>query len=95
MTLIIESEKLGELVNQAVEKAVKEHVPPAIKRGTRKQWLTSAEAQEYLQISKRTLQHLRDSRAIPFSQHGRKIRYQVDDLDAYLMGQKVYRPGHE
>ena len=95
MTLIIEVEKLGELINQAVEKAVQKHVPTAIKLGTRKQWLTSAEAQEYLQISKRTLQHLRDTRTIPFSQHGRKIRYQVEDLDVYLSNQKVYRPGHE
>jgi excisionase family DNA binding protein len=39
---------------------------------------------ELLHISKRTLQHYRDSGKLPFSQIGAKIYYKASDIDAFL-----------
>ncbi len=37
-----------------------------------------------LKISPRTLQHLRNTRQIPFSQLGRKIYYKKQDILVYI-----------
>lgn len=53
-------------------------------------WLDNQDVCEQLHISKRTLQHYRDSNAVPFSQIGAKIYYRASDIDAFLM--KNYTP---
>jgi len=49
-----------------------------------KKWLTGDEVVHLLRISKRTLQNYRDSRALPFSQYGRKILYKASDIHVFL-----------
>lgn len=88
-TFITDKETLLDVVERAVQRAVQTHLPQAIRVGTRKKWLNSEEAQDYLNCSRRHLQYLRDSKSLRFSQSGRTIRYSVDDLDDYLVTNRV------
>lgn len=47
-------------------------------------WMDNQDVCELLHISKRTLQHYRDSGKIPFSQIGAKIYYKASDIDDFL-----------
>lgn len=47
-------------------------------------WVDNQDVCELLHISKRTLQHYRDSGKIPFSQVGAKIYYKAKDIDDFL-----------
>jgi excisionase family DNA binding protein len=47
-------------------------------------WMDNQDVCELLHISKRTLQHYRDSGKLPFSQIGAKIYYKASDIDAFL-----------
>lgn len=47
-------------------------------------WMDNQDVCELLHISKRTLQHYRDSNKLPFSQIGAKIYYKASDVDAFL-----------
>lgn len=88
-TYIPTEEKLEEAVQRAVDRAVSDRLPEVIRKATRKKWVSTKEATEYLDISRRHLQYLRDSEQIPYSQHGRTIRFNVDDLDAFLNRNKI------
>ncbi len=47
-------------------------------------WMDNQDVCELLHISKRTLQHYRDSGKLPFSQVGAKIYYKAGDIDDFL-----------
>lgn len=47
-------------------------------------WIDNQEVCLWLKISPRTLQHLRNTRQIPFSQLGRKIYYKKQDILVYI-----------
>jgi excisionase family DNA binding protein len=82
-------EDLQKIVSDAVRQTVNEALPGAIRKATRKKWLTTDEAIEFLQCSRRHLQYLRDSGKLPFNQNGRTIRYDIEQLEAYLSKGKV------
>jgi len=48
-------------------------------------WLNSNQAAEVLGITTRTLQEMRNRGDIPFSQHGKMIRFRAADLQQFLM----------
>ena len=48
-------------------------------------WMDNQDVCALLHISKRTLQHYRDSGKLPFSQIGAKIYYKSSDIDAFLL----------
>lgn len=47
-------------------------------------WMDNQDVCALLHISKRTLQHYRDSGKLPFSQVGAKIYYKATDVDKFL-----------
>lgn len=47
-------------------------------------WIDNQEVCLWLKISPRTLQHLRNTRQIPFSQMGRKIYYKKQYILVYI-----------
>jgi hypothetical protein len=47
-------------------------------------WMDNQDVCELLHISKRTLQHYRDTAKLPFSQIGAKIYYKASDIDTFL-----------
>ncbi len=86
-------EDLQKIVSEAVRQTVNEALPGAIRKATRKRWLTTDETIEFLQCSRRHLQYLRDSGKLPFTQNGRSIRYDIEQLEAYLNKGKVNQGG--
>lgn len=55
-------------------------------------WMDNQDVCELLHISKRTLQHYRDSGKLPFSQVGAKIYYKAGDIDDFLQSHYL-KPG--
>lgn len=47
-------------------------------------WLTQGDVEEILDVSRSTLHRLRKDGSIPFVQHGRKILFRREDVDAFL-----------
>lgn len=82
-------EDLENIISRTVQQTVKEAIPQAVRKATRKQWLTTDEVMDLLQCSRRHVQHLRDSEQLAFSQNGRTIRYNIEDVEAYLNRGKV------
>lgn len=80
---------LKEIIREAVQETVDRSLPGAIHKATRKKWLTTDEVAKILQVSSRHIQHLRDSEQLPYSQSGRTIRYNIDDVEAFLNNHKV------
>lgn len=86
---------LKEFIREAVEETVNESLPDAIRKATRKKWLTTDEVMDILQCSRRHVQHLRDSGRLPYRQNGRTIRYDIDEVEAYLNRGKVNCKGEQ
>ena len=83
-TYIANGAELNELIESAVDKAIQKNLPSAIRKATRKKWLKSSEVMEILQCSRPHLQYLRDSGQIPFHQHNRSIRFEIDAVEEFL-----------
>jgi len=88
-TFIPTQEELKSIVEDAVKDTVQEALPEAIRKATRKRWLTTKEACDVLNCSRRHLQYIRDSYQIPYTKKGRMIRYKMEDLEAFLNRGKV------
>lgn len=88
-TFIPSKQELESIVSRCVKKAIKEILPTAIQKGTRKQWLRTDEVMQMLQCSRRHVQYLRDSGQLAFTQNARTIRYHVNDVEAFLNRTKV------
>ena len=89
--IITEPDELHSQIREAVEAAISDRLPDIIRRATRKQNYTTAEAADYLGISKRSLFHLKQSGQLAYSQHGRKVIYTVEELDEHLQKNKIRR----
>lgn len=59
------------------------------KEELQKEWHESEEARKMLGVSQKTWQTYRDTRALPFSQFGRKIYVKHADLEAFLQAHIV------
>lgn len=90
-TYIATQDELKSIVEQAVAEAMAERVPDIVRKVTRKEWLTTQEAMELLDCSRRHLYHLRDTEQISYHQHGRKILFHIDELERFLEENKVKR----
>lgn len=53
------------------------------------EWIESTEARKMLGVSQKTWQTYRNSRALPFSQFGRKIYVRRADIDAFLQSHTI------
>jgi excisionase family DNA binding protein len=82
-------EDLEEIISRVTKETVNEVLPEAIRKATRKEWLTTDEVMEMLQCSRRHVQYLRDSGQLKYSQNGRTIRYHIEDVEAFLNSHKV------
>jgi hypothetical protein len=83
--ITIESEAFQKLVNQleAINTKLNEQKESTPLSDV---WMDNQDVCELLHISKRTLQHYRDTGKLPFSQIGAKIYYKAIDVDAFLEG---------
>lgn len=80
---------LEQLITKAVQRTIEEALPSAIRKATRKKWLNTDEVMKLLQCSRRHVQYLRDSGQLPFTQNGRTIRYDIDEVESFLNNHKV------
>ena len=80
---------LQDFISQAIRETLHREIPEAIHKATRKQWLNSGEVMDLLDCSRRHLQSLRDNGYIKFSQHGRSIRYHINDVEDFLNQNKI------
>jgi hypothetical protein len=83
-TYISTREELESIISNAVQNSISELVPALVRKATAKEFLTKAELMELTGWSSRTIQNLRDTRQIPYSQHGRKILYPYTGIMAFL-----------
>lgn len=88
-TFIPSKEELEEIVSRTVQYTMNKVLPDAIRKASRKKWLTTDQAMEVLQCSRRHIQYLRDEGKLPYRQHKRTIRYDIDELEAFLNKGKV------
>lgn len=84
-----------ELLNEftkAIKEAVKEELPK-YQNSFQKDWLSTEEVMEMLNVSRRTIQNYRDEGKIPYTQSGRKILYPLDGVEEFLRKNmiKAYR----
>jgi hypothetical protein len=98
-SIVTDENRIRAFVTEAVKDALEQELPSLVKQATRKEWLTREEVKDLTGWSDRTLQHLRDTRQIPFAQHGRKILYPTegffDFLEAHRIEPRSEAPGAE
>jgi len=82
-------EHFEKLIKNTVEETVLDVLPTAIRKATRPKWITTSQVMEILQCSRRHVQHLRDSGRLEFRQVRRTVRYDIDEVEAYLNRGKV------
>ena len=73
----------------AVHEALTNQLPQLVRQATRKPYLTRSDIKGLTGFSDRKLQHLRDTRQLPFVQHGRKILYPTEEVYRFLRDLKV------
>jgi len=73
---------LGELT-KAIKEAVKEELPK-YQNSIQKDWLSTEEVMEMLDVSRRTVQNYRNEGKIPYFQQGRKILYPREGIEEFL-----------
>lgn len=82
--ILTNTEEIEALLKRALTDALLATLPPLVRKSTRKAYLTQAELRELTGWTNRTLQYLRDSRQLAFSQVGRTFVYSTDGLDRCL-----------
>jgi len=80
---------LEEIIERVTREIVNDVLPSAIRKATRKEWLTTDEVMKMLKCSRRHVQYLRDSKQLTFYQNGKTIRYNIIDIVSFLNDQKV------
>jgi len=83
-TYISTKDELQKAISEAVEAAVLQKLPEIIRKATSKSHYTIDETCKILSVTRRHLQHLRDTNQISFVQHGRKIYFKAEDLDEFF-----------
>lgn len=90
MNVIVTDHKtLQDLIGEAVAEALAQQLPKLLRDAVRKPLLTRDEVKELTGWSDRTLQHLRDTRQLPFVQDGRKILYPTDGLQEFISSRSI------
>jgi len=84
---VAERKELEHYFDKRVREILKEEITKLLKHLGQNEWLTKEELMKLTGWSGRTIQHMRDSQQIPYSQHGRKILYPrkgiIDFLEAH------------
>ena len=83
LTIIAEGE-IEDILKKTIEKAVRDSYSDLEKIILSNQYYTKEEVIEMTGWSERTLQNLRDTKQIAYSQHGRKILYPVTGILDFL-----------
>jgi excisionase family DNA binding protein len=83
--IIIDEHEFGKLmrkIEQISEKLEKLNLKS--NDGFKEKWYVSDEVCRLLNVSKRTLQKMRDNNTLKFTKSGKKIYYKASDIEQYL-----------
>lgn len=80
--IILTEEELNQITSR-VDK-IFEEIVKINKLDKTKEWIDNEEACQLLNISKRSLQNLRDTKQLPFTRPSGKVYYKMEDIQAYL-----------
>jgi excisionase family DNA binding protein len=78
--IIIDKKQIKDLVSEAIREAIEPHIEKMGAVPKMKPVYTVDEVCQMFGVSKRHLQHLRDTHQIGFIQNGRKILFRAEDL---------------
>ena len=87
--VVTSPEKIQAFIREAIIEVLERRLPQLVKKATQKEWLTREEVKDLTGWSDRTLQHLRDSGQIEYSQHGRKILYPTEEFMEFLDDHRI------
>lgn len=82
-------EELKSLLEETIKPLLKEELPKLLRDASRKQWVSPQELEELSGLTIRSQQHLRSKKRIPYHKEGRKIRYNMDEIEAYFKENKI------
>lgn len=82
-------DELQTIIEDAVSRTMRSVVPDLVRQATQKEFLTKEEVMRLTGFSSRKLQYLRDTREIPYTQHGRKILYPYKGVLEFLESNKI------
>ncbi|MBO6794717.1 MAG: helix-turn-helix domain-containing protein [Balneolaceae bacterium] len=84
LQFVAERKELELYFNKVLRNILREELPLLLEKLGKKDWLTKEELMEFTGWSSRTIQHMRDTNQIPYSQHGRKILYPRIGIEEFL-----------
>lgn len=87
-TLVIMPKSALDAITASLDE-VKDLIKGKAKAEADGKWIESEEARKMLGVSAKTWQTYRDTRAIPFSQFGRKIYVKRGDIEAFLLSHQI------
>lgn len=88
-------EEISEAVREAVLDLMKQELPSLLRKAKRKPWMNTNELMELTGWSRRKIQYLRDERKIPFTQQGKRILYNTDEVEEYFRKHKIRVKGRD
>ena len=88
-SFILDLETLRRAISEVLEDLLSKVLPPLVEQATRKPYLTREEVKALTGWSDRQLQHLRDSRQIPFFQRNKSILYPTKEFYDFLKEHRI------
>ena len=88
-TFLPTKQEYKELVTEAVNEAIERELPHLVRKATRKKYLTTDETMELLGCSRKHLYYLRSQEKLPYIKEGKKVYYDIEDIEAYMQRNKV------
>lgn len=93
-TFLPTKREYSELVTEAVNKAIERDLPRLVRKATRKKYLNTDEAMDLLGCSRKHLYYLRSAEKLPYIKEGKKVYYDIDDIEAYMERNKINTSTH-
>lgn len=82
--VVLTPEQLTELISQSVRNALAEQAAPQNRQHAAHEYLSMAEAAQYLQIPQSTLYQFCATRRLPYVKRGKRNYFLRADLDAFM-----------
>lgn len=90
MNLYVPSkEEFKSLIENTLRPLLEKELPKILRDLSQKKWVSPKELNDIVGISLRKQQYLRDKKRIPYHKDGRKIIYNMDEIEEYLRKNKI------
>ena len=82
--IVTTQEALNNAIQEALDIALKDRLPEAVRRATTKPFLTKPELMELTGWSSRQVEYKKSKKEIPYNRNGRHIMFPTEEIYAYL-----------